>query len=200
MPTTPRTQPPSTVRTSTCSPPSVPLVKRPSWMKVRQPLSRIDFTIRPTSSPWASSITTGLVPLKFLGTMKPQRSELVSNVANGSQKVRATSRTSSSKPEQPRAFDRPSTRATTSESLKSMLSQAPLLERWTGPVQAGRAAGRAFRSGRHSMRFAAAPVSSALFQRGVHTNGALRRGRIYTSAKLGVAGARRARAMRAGRT
>ena len=60
---------------------------------------------------------TGFVPLKQVGTTNPQRSEFYSIVANDTQNARAASSVSSSKPEHPRAFDRLSTSATTSESL-----------------------------------------------------------------------------------
>ena len=125
-PTTPRTQLPSVVRTRTSMPMVLPPEKPPRLMKVRVPSAWMDFTMRPTSSPWASSMTTGLVPEKFLGLMKPHMSELRSKSAKGSQNSLTAARVSSSKPEGLLALESLPMRLTTSASSKAMLAASML--------------------------------------------------------------------------
>ncbi len=64
-----------------------------------QPLDRIDLTMQPTSSPCASSITTGFSPEKFRGVTRASLKVFSSTVAQPSQNSRTTAMVSSSKPE-----------------------------------------------------------------------------------------------------
>ena len=117
-PMVPCSHSPRVFRTSTSWPVRAPSGQRPRVTRDMAPLAWMAFTMPPTSSPCASSMTRGRLPCIPLGVIRASRREFSSTSAQPWQKSRTTATVSSSKPEGDFAFERRSSRPITSSLLK----------------------------------------------------------------------------------